>query len=466
MSSPDHPTTQTSDRSLAIIILAAGQGTRLASELAKVLHPVAGRPMIEYAVMTASEISPVKPIVVVGHQAERVRALIGDRAHYVEQRELRGTGHAVMQARELAQGRADTVMVTYGDMPLMKADTLRALRAKHEQAGACMTMLTVHADDSMQFGRIVRDSTGKVLKIVEESEATDDELKIRELNCGFYCFAESWLWDHLARLTPSPTKQEYFLTDLVEMAVKENAPLATVTLSDPTEARGINTRVQLAQVDKIARDHIRERVMLAGVTLVDPGATYIDADVEIGADSVIYPGTYLQGKTKIGKGCQIGPNAQIRDSLIGDACEINASWLEQATLQDHVEIGPFCHLRPNTFLERGVHLGDHAELKNARLGADTKMGHFSYVGDAQVGARVNIGAGTITCNYDGVKKNRTIIEDDAFIGSDTMLVAPVKVGARAKTGAGAVVTKDVPPDSLAVGMPARVIRKFRSAQDS
>lgn len=466
MSSPDHPTTQTSDRSLAIIILAAGQGTRLASELAKVLHPVAGRPMIEYAVMTASEISPVKPIVVVGHQAERVRALIGDRAHYVEQRELRGTGHAVMQARDLAQGRADTVMVTYGDMPLMKADTLRALRAKHEQAGACMTMLTVHADDSMQFGRIVRDSTGKVLKIVEESEATDDELKIRELNCGFYCFAGSWLWEHLAQLTPSPTKQEYFLTDLVEMAVKENAPLATVTLSDPFEARGINTRVQLAQVDKIARDHIRERVMLAGVTLIDPGATYIDADVEIGADSVIYPGTYLQGKTKIGKECQIGPNAQIRDSLIGDACEINASWLEQATLQDHVEIGPFCHLRPNTFLEHGVHLGDHAELKNAHLGADTKMGHFSYVGDAEVGARVNIGAGTITCNYDGVKKNRTIIEDDAFIGSDTMLVAPVKVGARAKTGAGAVVTKDVPPDSLAVGMPARVIRKFRSAQDS
>ena len=252
MSSPDHPTTQTSDRSLAIIILAAGQGTRLASELAKVLHPVAGRPMIEYAVMTASEISPVKPIVVVGHQAERVRALIGDRAHYVEQRELRGTGHAVMQARELAQGRADTVMVTYGDMPLMKADTLRALRAKHEQAGACVTMLTVQADDSMQFGRIVRDSTGKVLKIVEESEATDDELKIRELNCGFYCFAGSWLWDHLAQLTPSPTKQEYFLTDLVEMAVKENAPLATVTLSDPFEARGINTRVQLAQVDRFA----------------------------------------------------------------------------------------------------------------------------------------------------------------------------------------------------------------------
>ncbi len=446
--------------SLAVVILAAGQGTRMRSKLPKVLHPVAGKPMVDYAVDTARELGTDKPVLVVGYESAQVRATVGDRAQFVEQRELLGTGHAVLQARDILLGRTDTVMVTYADMPLLTDETLQKLYAKHQQALMCVTMLTVVSDDPMGFGRIVRDGDGKIQSIVEESEATPAQLAIRELNCGVYCFEANWLWEHLPRVQPSPKKKEYFLTDLIEMAVRERAPIESEILHDVAEVSGINTRVQLAHVEQIMRTRINERLMLAGVTLIDPATTYIDAQVEIGADTVILPGAHIQGKTVIGSDCRIGPDAQIRDCQIGSNCEVGSSLLEQSTLEDKVKIGPYCHLRPGTYLGTGVHLGDHAELKNARLGPGTKMGHFSYLGDAQVGARVNIGAGTITCNYDGKKKSRTVIGDDAFIGSDTMLVAPVTVGERAKTGAGSVVTKDIPPDSLAYGVPARVARKL------
>ncbi len=445
---------------LAVVILAAGQGTRMHSRLPKVLHPVAGRPMVEYALDTASALGTDKPVLVVGYQSDQVRAVVGERAQFVEQSQPLGTGHAVMQARDSLLGKADTVLVTYADMPLLIYETLHKLYAKHQQARTCVTMLTVVSDDPMGFGRIVRDGDGKIQSIVEESEATPEQLAIRELNCGVYCFEANWLWEHLPQVQPSPKKKEYFLTDLIEMAVRERAPIESETLHDVAEVSGINTRVQLAHVEQIMRTRINERLMLAGVTLIDPATTYIDAQVEIGADTVILPGAHIQGKTVIGSDCRIGPDAQIRDCQIGSNCEVGSSLLEQSTLEDKVKIGPYCHLRPGTYLGTGVHLGDHAELKNTRLGPGTKMGHFSYLGDAQVGARVNIGAGTITCNYDGKKKSRTVIGDDAFIGSDTMLVAPVTIGARAKTGAGSVVTKDIPPDSLAYGVPARVAHKL------
>ncbi len=450
--------------SLSVVILAAGQGTRMNSRLPKVLHTIAGKPMVEYVLDAAATVGDSKPVLVVGYQSDEVRAAVGDRAEFAFQHEPLGTGHAVLQARASLDGRADTVMVTYADMPLLTPETLSRLSAKHEQSRACITMLTVVAADAMGFGRIIRDVDGKVRKIVEEAEATPAELAIKELNCGVYCFAANWLWEHLPRVQPSRKKQEYYLTDLIELAVQEHSPIESETLYDVTQVVGINTRVHLARAEQIMRDRIRERLMLAGVTLIDPSATYIDAAVEIGSDTTILPGSYIQGKTQIGSDCSIGPDAQIRDCQIGTGCEIGASLLEQAILADHVKVGPYCHLRPGTQLSEGVHLGDHAELKNARLGPGVKMGHFSYLGDAEIGARVNIGAGTITCNYDGKHKHRTVIGEDAFIGSDTLLVAPVNVGARAKTGAGSVVTKDIPADSLAYGVPARVVRREQDTE--
>jgi bifunctional UDP-N-acetylglucosamine pyrophosphorylase / glucosamine-1-phosphate N-acetyltransferase len=445
---------------LAVVILAAGQGTRMNSRMPKVLHHVAGKPMVEYALELAHALAVGKPLLVIGHQADQVRSLVGDRAEFVEQREQLGTGHAVLQVREQLSGRADTVMVTYADMPLLTKETLQRLEVKHRESRACITMLTVIAEDAMGFGRVLRSPNGSIWKIVEESEATPEELAIKELNCGVYCFNAKWLWEHLSQLQPSRQKQEFFLTDLIEVAARTHSAIESDRLHNVDEVIGINNRVHLARVEKIMRDRIRRQLMLKGVTLIDPDATYIDAQVEIGSDTVILPGTHIQGRTRVGSDCRIGPDAQINDSWIGDGCTISSSLIDESTLADKVKIGPYCHLRPGTQLASGVHLGDHAELKNARLGPDTKMGHFSYVGDAEVGARVNIGAGTITCNYDGKNKNRTVIQDDAFIGSDTMLVAPVTIGARAKTGAGAVVTQDIPPDSLAVGVPARVIRKL------
>ncbi len=449
---------------LAVVILAAGQGTRMNSKIPKVLHAVAGKPMVGYSVDVGRAVGASRLVLVVGHQSEQVREAVGTAAEFAEQAEQKGTGHAVLQARDLLQGQSDTVMVLYGDMPLLRAETLQGLYSRHQAAKACITMLTVIADDPMGFGRIVRESDGSVVKIVEESEATRAQLAIKELNCGIYCFNADWLWEHLTRLRPSPKKHEFFLTDLVQMAANEQAPIETETLRDRSEVIGINTRVHLAEAERIMRERVHERLMLSGVTLIDPERTYIDAEVEIGQDTIILPGTHLWGKTKIGSNCRIGPDAQIRDTVIGDGCEIGASLLEQSTLASSVKVGPYCHLRPGTVLGEGVHLGDHAELKNSHLGPGVKMGHFSYLGDAEVGARVNIGAGTITCNYDGKRKHRTVIGEDAFLGSDTMLVAPVTVGARARTGAGAVVTQDLPPDSLSVGVPARVIKQLQASE--
>jgi bifunctional UDP-N-acetylglucosamine pyrophosphorylase/glucosamine-1-phosphate N-acetyltransferase len=306
----------------------------------------------------------------------------------------------------------------------------------------------------------VRDERGRAQRIVEEVEATPPELAIQEINPGVYCFNARWLWENLERVQPSPKKGEYYLTDLLEMAVAQNVLVETETIHDAAQCVGINTRVQLAYAEKIMRDRIRERVMLNGATLLHPDSTFIDADVEIGQDTIIYPNTYLRGNTRIGSDCAIGPNAVISDSTIGNSCTVGPSVIEASTLEDHVEMGPFCHLRPGAYLSRHVHLGNFAEVKKSRLGEGVHMGHFSYVGDAEVGAHTNIAAGTITCNYDGKNKHRTLIGENVFIGSDSMLVAPLTIGDNARTGAGAVVTKDISANSLAVGMPARVIRKL------
>lgn len=439
---------------LGVVILAAGQGTRMRSRLPKVLHPVAGRPMVLFALDAVSGWVETKPVLVVGHGADQVRAVLGDRVVYAVQQPQLGTGHAVMQARQRLEGHCDTVLVLYADMPLLRDTTLRSLVAAHAEQRDPVTMLTCLRDDSMGFGRVLRDSSGFVTAIVEEAHATPEQLAVRELNPGVYCFNGTWLWDHLPRLAVSP-KGEYYLTDLVTMAVSEGHHVRGIPMADPVEAYGINTRVHLSYAEAVARQRIRQALMLSGVTIVDPASTYIDAGVIVGLDTILYPNTHLNGSTRIGEDCRIGPNSILRDALVGDRCHLLAAVVEEAQLENDVSVGPFAHLRKGAYLASGVHMGNFGEVKNSRLGPGTKMGHFSYLGDAQVGPNVNIGAGTITCNFDGVQKQSTIIDEDAFIGSDTMLVAPVRVGKGAKTGAGSVVTHDVAPGTVVYGVPAR-----------
>ncbi len=440
---------------LSTVILAAGQSTRMKSETPKVLHPLAGKPMVQYAVETATELASEKPLLVVGNGAEQVRQTVGDRAVYVEQEEQLGTGHALLQTRPLLEARSETVVVWYADMPLLSAETLRQLIELQTESKSPIAMLTVVADDPRGFGRILRDEADHVIGIVEEAVATEEQKRIKELNCGVYCFDGHWLWPHLAQLPLSP-KGEYYLTDIVAMAVAEGREVEALTISDATQVLGINDRSHLAQAEAVMRRRINHKWMLEGVTLLDPNLTFIEATVEIGQDTVIYPNTYLEGATAIGRQCRLGPNTIVRDSTIGDGCIIEASVVEGAVLEDGADVGPFSHLRQGAHLAKGAHVGNFGEVKNSYLGPGAKMGHFSYLGDATVGKEVNIGAGAITCNYDGQRKHRTIIEDGAFIGSDTMLVAPVRVGAGAKIGAGSVVTHDVPPGSVAYGVPARV----------
>ncbi len=441
---------------LAAAILAAGKSTRMKSKTVKVLHPLGGVPLIRYVLANVAAVQAQRVVLVIGHGGQQVRDVLGADYLYVEQGEQLGTGHALLQARPLLDGQCDTVLCLYGDMPLVRADTLRRLIATHHEAGAVMTLLTVTGDDSMGFGRIVRNSAGDVQAIVEEKVATPEILAIKEYNAGLYCFDSAWLWPRLAALPVSPIG-EYYLTDMLGVAVREGQTVRAVACSDVSEVLGINNRAQLAQAEALVRAAVNRTHMLNGVTLIDPAATYIDAGVTIGRDTVIFPNTILQGQTAIGEDCTIGPNSQIVSSTIGSGCRVWASVIESSIIADGVSIGPFSHLRAGSQIGQGTHIGNFAEVKNSTLGRHVHMGHFSYVGDASVGDEANVSAGVITCNYDGVQKNRTTIEDGAFLGSDTLLVAPVRVGRKARTGAGSVVTHDLPAESLSYGVPARVV---------
>ncbi len=441
---------------LSVLILAAGQGVRMKSNLPKVLHPLAGRPMILHALETARKLTGAAPVLVVGHGAEAVERVVGDGVETVEQEEQLGTGHAVLQARDLLLGSADLVLVYYADMPLLREETLAQLVDRQRENDGPITMLTVIRDNPQGFGRVVRDGERAIKAIVEEAVATPEQLEISELNAGVYCFQADWLWEHVDQISLTRPKGEYYLTDLVEMAVEEGRNVEGVVTEDASEVLGINTRVHLAQAERVLRHRINERWMRDGVTIVDPATTYVEAGVTLGRDTTLQPNTHLRGRTRVGEGCVIGPNAVIEDSSIGSGCVVLASVVEEAVMEDGSDVGPFGHLRRGARLCAGAHVGNFGELKASTLGPDAKMGHFSYLGDAEVGAGANVGAGTITCNYDGERKHRTVIEEEAFIGSDTMLVAPVRVGKGARTGAGSVVTHDVPPGALVYGVPARV----------
>lgn len=447
------------------IILAAGQGTRMKSDLPKVLHPICGKPMLWHALQAAQSVTDEKPVMIIGYGENQVREAVGDAARFVVQAERLGTGHAVQQAESTLKGKSAFVLVSSADMPLLTRDTLSQLIETQKKNSGPVTMLTIIAGAPRGFGRIVRAEDGSVQAIVEEADATEEEKAIKELNVGAYCFDAEWLWDALKRIPLSP-KGEYYLTDTVGLAVDAGMRVNALTLKDAIEAIGVNTRIHLSEAESGMRSRVNRLHLLNGVTMIDPASTYIGMDVEIGQDTVIHPNTYLRGQTRIGAGCEIGPNTIITDCKIGNRCEILSSVLEKAILEDDVDMGPFARLRKGAHLAKGVHMGNFGEVKDSYLGENAKMGHFSYIGNATIGAESNIGAGTITCNYDGENKHHTEIGKEVFIGSDTMLVAPISIGDRARTGAGSVVTKDVKEDTLVVGMPARAIRKLNQRHPS
>ena len=441
------------------IILAAGQGTRMKSALPKILHKVCGRSMIQYAINASGVHSTEVPIVVIGHGAEKVRVELGGSVMTVIQEQQLGTAHAVAQAKPHLVGKAGLVLVTYGDMPLLTSETLGELVKKQQENDGPISLITVIHDNPRGFGRIIRNVAGTVDRIVEEAQATPEQLKIQELNVGAYCFDNAWLWQNIDKIAVSP-KGEYYLTDIVELAVKQGKSVKAVVLEDFNETIGVNNRVHLAEAEHWMRKRINQTHQLNGVTLIDPSNTYIDAAVRIGRDTVVFPNTHLRGSTEIGENCQIGPGCVMTDTKVGRDCVILYAVTESAEVEDDVEIGPYARLRKGAHLASHVHMGNFGEVKDSYLGEGVKMGHFSYIGNAEIGTDVNIGAGTITCNFDGKNKNKTKIGNDVFIGSDTMLVAPVTLGEGSRTGAGAVVTRDVEPNTLVVGVPAKPIKKL------
>ena len=443
-----------SELSLEAVILAAGLGTRMRSSLPKVLHRLAGRPLIDYALDLAAGAGAKKPIVVLNpHQAE-VASHVEGRAEVVYQREQLGTGHAVQQVPpERLTGKR--VLLLYGDMPLLTAAAVGAV--VEAQAGHDAALATV-ADPSLGHARVVRGADGSFSRIVEVKDLTDEERAVQDLNVGLYCFDGDALVQALPLLAPDNAAGELYLTDVFGML----GSVEIVELEGSEQALGVNDRVQLAAAEAEVGRQIAARLMLSGVTFIAPETCRVEAGVEIGQDTVIEPFTIVRGRTRIGSGCHIGPHADIADSEIGDGCTIQHSWLRECRVGDGSDCGPFSKLRPGTELSDRVHVGSFAEVVRSKIGSGSAVPHFAYVGDAVVGERVNIAAGTITANYDSEKKNQTVIEDDVFVGVDTMLVAPVKLGRGSRTGAGSVVTKDVPDGATAVGVPARALRKKES----
>ena len=448
--------------SLAGVVMAAGQGTRMRSRTPKPLHKVCGKEMVRYPVELLKAAGASRVVVVVSpDNQDAIRAVLGDSVEYAVQPERDGTGGALACCAPLLQGQAERVLVIGGDTPLVTPKSIARLLDKHTAHAAKMTLLTASAPRPNDLGRVMVEN-GKVSEIVEAADQPSfDKLRTNDVqvNAGVYCFEGQWLWEVIKQVRPNPSGERY-LTALAAIGSDGGAGVFAAEAADPAESYGVNDRMQLAIAEEVMRQRIREHWMLQGVTMTDPASVYIDADVQIGMDTVILPNTMLLGRTSVGESCEIGPNSVIRDAVIGNECRVTASALEEAVMEDCTDVGPFSHLRPGAYLETGVHIGNYVEVKESRFKAGAVMGHFGYAGDATIGARVNVGAGMITCNYDGKDKHRTEVGDGAFIGCDTMLVAPVTVGEGSMTGAGSVVTKDIPPARLAVGVPATIRRNL------
>ena len=438
----------------AVVILAAGAGTRMQSRLAKSLHPVCGRTMLAWVLAAAEPLCEGRPVVVTAPDADDLRAACGDAADTCVQPAALGTGDAVRHARALVSTDTDTTLVLCGDMPLIRSSLLRRLVDRQRSgSGPGLAFASVDRAESQGFGRILRDAAGTVREVVEERDCTPAQLEVTELNAGVYAFPTPWLFARADDL-PVQANGERYLTDLVGTAVRDGLSVQAVSV-DPDDVWGVNDRVQLARVAHLMRQRINRGHMYRGVTLVDPDHTYIDADVRIGRDTLILPGTLLTGNTDIGEGCTIGPHTELDHTRVGEGSEVRHSVVEEADIGRECMIGPFARIRRGTRTGSHLHMGSFGEIKNSSLGADIHMGHFSYVGDSDVGDGVNVGAGTITCNFDGRAKHRTVIEDGVFLGSGTTLVAPVRVSRGAMTGAGSVVTRDLPAETLAYGVPAK-----------
>lgn len=434
----------------AAIILAAGQGTRMKSNTPKVLHKLLGKPMLKYVVDAARTAGADPVMVVVGFGGDQVQTTIGSGVEYIWQKERLGTGHAILIAKEqLAQVSGD-LLVLYGDTPLISSETLTALIKIRQAAKAAAAVLTVQLEAGGGYGRIIRDCSGQITGIVEAKDANPAQLAINEVNTGIYCFAVEPLLQVIEELTPANAQGEYYLTDVIKLMVGRGMLVTGMAAGDAAEMMGPNDRLQLAQTERHLKRSINQHWMLEGVTLVDPEFTYIGPDVVIGCDTIIHPGTILQGKTVIGGGCELGPHTSIVDAVIGDKTMVKFSQIIEAEIGQENIVGPYTYIRPGTISAAKVKFGDFVEVKNCQIGTGSKVPHLTYLGDAEVGSGVNIGAGTITCNYDGLNKHRTVIKDRAFVGSNANLVAPVVVGAESTIAAGSTITKEVPDGALAV----------------
>lgn len=437
-------------KQVASVILAAGKGTRMKSRLPKVLHRVCGKPMLEHVILSACEAGVDRNIVVVGHEADMVREAVGLEVEWIYQSEQLGTGHAVMQAEQVLAGFSGNILVLCGDTPLVTSGTLTRLLETHESQGYAATVLTAVMEDPTGYGRIVRDQNGQMREIVEHKDATAAQLEINEVNTGIYCFRGPELFAGLKEINPVNAQGEYYLTDVLAVLNKKGGAVGAQKAAEALETMGINSRVQLAEAEKIMRLNILRQLMIDGVTVIDPQNTYIDRDIRIGCDTVIYPGTVIEGNCSIGENCCLGPYSRLKDVTIGSNVTVQNSVVVESSIGNGVTVGPFAYIRPGTVLGDNVKVGDFVEIKKSVIGKGSKVPHLSYVGDAQIGEAVNVGAGTITCNYDGTHKWNTIIGDNSFIGSNTNLVAPVEVGKNAIIGAGSTVTKNVPEGALCV----------------
>ncbi len=458
---------------LNILILAAGLGTRMRSDIAKVLHRLGGVAMINHVCKTAAALMPEKIYVIIGHQGEEVRrAVLEDleesQVEFVWQIEQLGTGHAVNMAKDFLANKETTVLVLSGDVPLIRPTTLAALIQKHRNhrgKGAACTILTVKLEDPTGYGRVIRDDTGLFLKIVEQKDATEEEKKVKEINTGIYCFEATKLFGALAKVGNDNAQREFYLTDVPHILREEGEEVAIYQHNDPKEVSGVNNRMELAEIERILRRRTIKKLMLDyGVTFIDPSTAYVSESAEIGRDTIIYPNVTIEGRTEIGEGCIIRSGTRISNSRIGRNVEILDNCLiTDSEISDDCVIGPMAHLRGETKLERKAKIGNFVEIKKTIFCEGSKANHLTNLGDATVGTDTNIGAGTITCNYDGKQKHPTFIGNNVKIGSDTMLVAPIKVGDNAITGAGSVVIEDIPPDSLVVGVPARVKKNLKKS---
>lgn len=444
-----------------IIVLAAGLGTRMKSNLAKALHPLVGRPLIQHVLKAATSLGPEKLIVVLGHQAEQVMAAVQPYgAEIVIQKEQLGTGHAVLQARELIAGSSGPIIVLCGDAPLIMPETLNALVDVHTKSRAAVTVTTTLMENPFGYGRVVRNRSKTVTAIVEERDATTAQKKIREVNAGTYCFDTSFLLSSLSALGTNNAQREYYLPDTIAIAGKKHLSVNALLCANPDEVMGVNTRIDLSRAEQVLRARINARWMTEGVTLMEPESTIIEDSVVLERDVTLYPNVIVSGKTRIGEGSVVLPGTRIIDSTIGRSVTVkDCSVIEQSSVSDNASIGPFAHLRPGSIIGSRARIGNFVEIKKSNIGEGSKANHLSYIGDATVGRDVNIGAGVITCNYDGFEKHETIIEDEVFVGSDSQLVAPVTIGKGALIGAGTTVTQNVPPDALAISRVPQTTRE-------